>query len=299
MENIKWICKCNETFSSRRILQEHHKKCSIFKDKKIKQDAVDHTCNFCKKSWVTTESGFKTHLKFCKFNPNRVKNKMEGTHISEETRQKLKACAGGYRKGAGRGKRGYYKGLYCMSSWELAWVVYQLEHGKVVEQCKEKFKYVMNNETHYYTPDFIMDGIYYEIKNWHRPDTDFKINYFPKDKRLILIEGCLNKPFLDYVIEKYGKNFYDVLYEQKDYTKSKIKKPTQIDILRSKRWELIKGSNIDFSKLGWVSKLSSLFNISENKAGEYIKRNYTDFFENECFKQKRGIYPQSDKLQKG
>jgi hypothetical protein len=103
-----------------------------------------------------------------------------------------------------------------MSSWELAWVVYQLEHGKIVEQCKEKFEYVMNGKIHHYTPDFIINKVYYEIKNWHRPDTDFKINYFPKNKKLILIEGKKqNKVFLDYVEKKYGKNFYEVLYEKR------------------------------------------------------------------------------------
>ena len=47
----------------------------------------------------------------------------------------------------------------------------------------------------------------------------------------------------------------------------------------------------------WICKC--IFNISENKAGEYVKRNYTELYENESYKQKRGIYPQSDKLQKG
>lgn len=138
----------------------------------------------------------------------------KGTHISEDTRAKLKKHAGGYRKNAGRGKRGYYKGLYCMSSWELAFVYYQLEHGKEVLQCTERFEYTMNGEIHHYTPDFIIDGVYYEIKNWHRPDTDFKIKSFPIDKQLILIEGKENEKYINFVKEKFGENFYEVLYEK-------------------------------------------------------------------------------------
>lgn len=73
----------------------------------------------------------------------------------------------------------------------------------------------MNEEVHHYTPDFIIDGIYYEIKNWHRPDTDFKVSQFPKDKTLILIEGEeQNKTFLNYAKNKYGTNFDEVLYEK-------------------------------------------------------------------------------------
>jgi len=28
-----------------------------------------------------------------------------------------------------RGKAGFYKGYHCMSSWELAYVIYNLEHN--------------------------------------------------------------------------------------------------------------------------------------------------------------------------
>lgn len=76
----------------------------------------------------------------------------------------------------------------------------------------------MNGKIHKYTPDFIIDGIYYEIKNWHRPDTNFKIDQFPKDKTLVLIEGIgQNKKYLDYVENKYGKNFYEILYENTEH----------------------------------------------------------------------------------
>jgi hypothetical protein len=178
------------------------------------------TCEFCKKDFYTMPFAFTRHKKHCINNPNRTEDQSahKGSKVSEKTKTlwNTNGKIGGYRKNAGRGKRGYYKGIYCMSSWELAWVVYQLEHGKIVEQCKEKFEYVMNGKIHHYTPDFIINKVYYEIKNWHRPDTDFKINYFPKNKKLILIEGKKqNKVFLDYVEKKYGKNFYEVLYEKR------------------------------------------------------------------------------------
>lgn len=183
-----------------------------------------------------------------------------------------------------------------MSTWELAWVVYQLEHNKKVEQCKEQFEYIMDNEVHHYIPDFIIDDVYYEIKNWHRPDTDFKVSQFPKDKTLVLIEGEENNKYLNYVIEKYGKNFYDILYEIKDY--SDLKKDSEYLIKEKERWEAIQNSNIDFSKFGWVKKVSELFGINR-AAGAYIKAHFPEFYEEKCFKQKRGVYPQSDKLQKG
>lgn len=54
--------------------------------------------------------------------------------------------------------------------------------------------------------------------------------------------------------------------------------------LELERWRLIENSDIDFSKFGWVKELSKLFNISENKAGVYVKKHYPEFYETKCFK---------------
>lgn len=36
---------------------------------------------------------------------------------------------GGYRKGSGVGKSGWYNGIYCDSSWELAYVIYHIDNN--------------------------------------------------------------------------------------------------------------------------------------------------------------------------
>ena len=41
-----------------------------------------------------------------------------------------KNTRGGYRPGSGRAKTGYYKGIYCGSTYELAWVIYQIDNNK-------------------------------------------------------------------------------------------------------------------------------------------------------------------------
>ena len=277
-----WKCSiCGNIFRTRRDLTAHRKEHTV---KRIQ--FCKCFCQFCGRE-STTKAGNTLHEKYCKQNEKAIHSKLFGCKVSDETKAKWKANGkiGGYRKNAGRGKRGYYKGLYCMSSWELAWVVYQLEHGNEVQQCTERFEYIMNGEVHHYTPDFKIGDIYIEIKNWHRPDTDFKIKSFPKEKMLILIEGKENNKYINYVTEKYGKNFCNVLYGNKDVEEKRV---SNFEKLKNERWEIIQSSNIDFSKFGWVKEISKLFGIAENRAGKYIEKNFPDFYKT-CFKKRGGL----------
>jgi hypothetical protein len=79
---------------------------------------------------------------------------------------KKNPLAGGKRIGSGRGKQGWYKGIYCDSSWELAFLVYYLDHNKNIKRCEEKREYIFNEETHIYYPDFITDEGIIEIKGY-------------------------------------------------------------------------------------------------------------------------------------
>lgn len=68
--------------------------------------------------------------------------------------------------------------------------------------------------------------------------------------------------------------------------KAVIKKEKKISKLKIERSKLIKESDIDFSKHGWVGKAGELFNIGENKAGRWIKKNLPEFYENKCYKRR-------------
>ena len=46
-------------------------------------------------------------------------------------------CSGGYRKGSGVGKGGWYKGYWCDSSYELAWIIFNIEHGNLFTRNTE------------------------------------------------------------------------------------------------------------------------------------------------------------------
>jgi len=40
-----------------------------------------------------------------------------------------RVSVGGLRNGSGRSKSGYYKEIYCGSTYELCWVIYNLDHN--------------------------------------------------------------------------------------------------------------------------------------------------------------------------
>lgn len=235
MEEIIKECQfCGKSFSRQCFRKQHQKFCQknpnrqneidkcFSKRVHVKNEKMYEkhlfTCQFCKKEFYTMGFAFTRHKKHCVDNPNRTDDPSspKGRKISDEIKERWRRNGrmGGYRKGAGSGKKGYYKGLYCMSTWELAWVVYQLEHGNRVEQCRERFPYTMDERLHHYTPDFKIGETYYEIKGWHRPDTDYKINQFPKEKSLILVEGKQNEIYINYCKNKYGEQFHEVLYEK-------------------------------------------------------------------------------------
>jgi hypothetical protein len=112
---------------------------------------------------------------------------------------------GGYRKESGRGKHGWYKGFWCCSSWELAWVVYNLDHGIEFRQCDETFEYLWNGGIHKYKPDFIQGTKYIEIKGYFTGQFLAKASQFKK--QLVILTYKDLKNIIQYVIDKYGKDY--------------------------------------------------------------------------------------------
>jgi hypothetical protein len=141
--------------------------------------------------------------------------------IEEERKRKISETmkknplSGGLRKGSGRGKKGRYKGYWCDSSWELAWVIYNIEHNIKFERNNVGFEYEYKGQKRKYHPDFLITETYYEIKgrrSFEKMDDENKekIKQF-KFNLKVLYEKDM-KPYLTYVISKYGKD-YIRLYE--------------------------------------------------------------------------------------
>ena len=120
---------------------------------------------------------------------------------------------GGPTKRGGRGKHGWYKGIWCDSSWELAWVLYHIDHGISFVRNDIGFEYTFNSKNRKYFPDFVLDdGTYVEVKGWITEEFKQKLLAFPHPIRVISRHEMA--PFLEYVIMTYGPNFVE-LYQTK------------------------------------------------------------------------------------
>lgn len=133
--------------------------------------------------------------------------------ISESMRKN--PSSGGLRRGSGRGKKGWYKGYWCDSSWELAWVIYHLDHNIKFERNAKGFEYEFLDKKRKYFPDFVINETYYEIKgrrSFEKLDEENKEKIRQFSKKIVILFEKEMKTYLKYVIDKYGKN-YTFLYE--------------------------------------------------------------------------------------
>jgi len=121
---------------------------------------------------------------------------------------------GGYRPGSGRSKSGYYKGIYCGSTYELCWVIYSLDHNIGFTRFPGKLE---KNGLKYY-PDFLLDDgkTIVETKGYEKEEsvsakTLLAESYGYKVK--VLRKDNLQYAF-DYVFKTYNTKRYYTLYDE-------------------------------------------------------------------------------------
>lgn len=133
---------------------------------------------------------------------------------------KRKGFGGGYRKGSVRNRYGYYKGIYCASTYELVFLIYSLEHNVSIERNTKIFEYELNGEIKHYLPDFKIGNKYVEIKNYNREDVIAKTNALLNNGEIIEVLYYNDlEHMMCYIDTKYGtfhnrgRNNYQTLYD--------------------------------------------------------------------------------------
>jgi hypothetical protein len=120
---------------------------------------------------------------------------------------------GGYRPGSGRSKHGYYKGIYCGSTYELCWAIYNLDHNIKFT----RFSSCLERDGLKYYPDFLLDDkkTIIEIKGYESPELVERKNKLAESfgyNVIVLRKNDLEHIF-DYVKEKYKVTDFQKLYD--------------------------------------------------------------------------------------
>ena len=113
----------------------------------------------------------------------------------------------------GTARFGTYKGFHCDSSFELAFVIYCLEHNIAIQRNIDGFDYIFEGKSKKYYPDFIVNETYVEIKNYWSEQVQAKIDQFPKQLKYKILYKEDLKNCIKYCIIKYG-NDYTKLYDR-------------------------------------------------------------------------------------
>lgn len=181
---------------------------------------INCTCEQCNKSFSTfrTKSAHKYFLgdtyystRFCS---KECSDKHKHKLLSEQskTRCDKHEFGGKNNETYKKHKHGWYNGIYCGSSYELAFVLYYIDMGYVVKRCELKLQYEYKGKIYNYYPDFEINNDIYEIKGFEDYKAKAKHEQHPYIK---WINKELMKPILKYVKEKYGKDFVRLLQKEK------------------------------------------------------------------------------------
>lgn len=213
--------KCARSFSSKAKRDEINKKVSKIMKSKISKgekigcvqknndNLIEGSCDICGRKYMTRLYNNERFKKTCS---SKCAKKLRLISYNKNTNK----VVGGYRKGSGRGKSGWYNGYWCDSSYELAFVIYNIEHNIIFERNKNGFKYIWNEKEHTYYPDFIINDRYYEIKGYETKQDIAK--YQSVNKPIIILYKKDLTEIISYVENKYGKNFIS-LYEGNPHNK--------------------------------------------------------------------------------
>lgn len=112
------------------------------------------------------------------------------------------------------GKCGYYQGIYCASSWELAFLIYNKDLSKDIKRCDLTFNYIMNDIQHIYFPDFIMSNIIYEVKGRELEDVKFKTEaVIEAGYKIAIIRRKEILPIIKLIQKNYNVKDITMLYD--------------------------------------------------------------------------------------
>lgn len=210
-----YICKfCGRCSTSKQGNTNHESSCKSNPNRNIRVSHLKGKSASNCESIKRQKETYQKHLTECNFKPS-----WSGRKHTEEQKRKISSKMLGNSNNdpnkTGKGKKGWYKGFYCSSTYELAYIIYCLDNNISIERYKGYYWYEYENKKHKYFPDFILgDDSLVEIKGFWTELVDVKAAAVNDRKLTILYYDDL-KDILKYVCSKYNvkENKLEVLYE--------------------------------------------------------------------------------------
>ena len=180
--------------------------------RKIQHSVKLNPAGWASKEWKRKHKKVKL-ICYCELCGNTLSSRNISGYCKNCYTKNPKYKSGGLRKGAGIGKKGWYKGIYCYSTYELVYVIYNIDHNIEFKPCKKVYKYLWEGKIHRYHPDFeLPDGTIIEIKGYSNAQTEAKLKAVKDRPVKVLYKKDLKYAF-DYVSKNYQYDKLEDLYE--------------------------------------------------------------------------------------
>jgi hypothetical protein len=140
-----------------------------------------------------------------------TKNKPKLKTCSRECFKKLATTNALIQEKHGGGRKGKYKGFICDSTYELAFLIWHLDHNFDIKRSKNIYSYEYKGKISKYIPDFIIDSDEYEIKGYMCNRAKAKL---AQNSHINVIDKIKIQPYIQWVKEKYKVKNIDQLYEK-------------------------------------------------------------------------------------
>lgn len=139
-----------------------------------------------------------------------------------------------------------YENIFFDSKPELSFWIYCKDNFLDIKKSKTCFDYTYNNIKHFYFPDFEINNDYYEIKGdqflkeskeWQNPYNHNQDKLYEAKHQCALANNVKilyskdYKKYLDYIDQKYGKNFLDQ-FKVKKQNKDALKQSSKVEEIK-------------------------------------------------------------------
>ena len=202
--NIQYCRYCNKECHNLNSLKQHESRCKENPNRRCIENLSNR--NWAKGLTADTDERVRKFAisikKYYETHPGTFTGKKHSKETKARIAEKMTEYNHSNNRRHSHGKHGYFDGVYFMSTWELAYYIFSKEHNHNIIRCSERFRYELHGKHHYYTPDFIEDGYFVEVKGW---ETELdKLKYTLVDNLKVIYYNELKQMI------KFVQNLYNV-----------------------------------------------------------------------------------------